>query len=115
MRSIEPATMTMPTSQPLPPEAARIPYAKPHLWGNDIARLREVVDAGWLSSHGEIVGRFEQQFAAAVDARFAVATTSGTSALHLAMTAIGIQPGDEVIVPDFTMISPIFAVRYCGA
>ena len=103
----------MPTGTPQAPPV--IPYAKPHIWGGEVDRLREVVEGGWLSSHGEMVRLFEERFAAAVDAAFAVATSSGTTALHLALTAAGIGPGDEVIVPDFTMIAPVFAVRYCHA
>lgn len=94
--------------------ADAIPYAKPRVWGNEIARLREVIDAGWLSSHGEMTRLFEKRFAAVVHAAHAIGTSSGTAALHLAMTTIGLQPGDEVIVPNFTMIAPVFAVRYCG-
>jgi perosamine synthetase len=98
-----------------PAEIATIPYAKPHIWGNELVRVREIIEAGWLSSQGDIVGAFEKSFASAVDASFALATSSGTSALHLAMLAAGIEREDEVIVPGFTMIAPVFAVCHCGA
>ena len=97
------------------PETDTIPYAKPHIWGDELARVRDVIEAGWLSSQGGAVGAFERKFAAAVGASFALATSSGTSALHLALLSAGIGPEAEVIVPNFTMIAPVFAVCHCGA
>ncbi|GMU42488.1 MAG: aminotransferase DegT [Lysobacterales bacterium] len=75
----------------------------------------EVLDSGWVSSAGPMVGRFERAFAEAVGVRHAVSTASGTTALHLALAALGIGPGDEVIVPDLTMIATVCAVLYTGA
>ncbi len=77
--------------------------------------VNQTLDAGWLSSAGPMVERFERAFAQAIGVRHAVSCNSGTSALHLALAALGIGPGDEVIVPDFTMIASACAVLYTGA
>ena len=79
---------------------------------------RNVLDAlenGWVSSAGKYIQEFEQAFAHFLGVKHAITTTSGTSALHLALAALRIGPGDEVIVPDFTMIASAFAVLYTGA
>ena len=76
---------------------------------------KECLDTGWLSSAGPFVGKFEQAFAAYLGVRHAVAVSNGTAALHAALCAIDLKPGDEVIVPAFTMIATIFAVMYTGA
>ena len=83
--------------------------------GNERAYLAECVDTGWVSSAGPFVGRFEREFAAATGRRFAVACSSGTAALHLALAAAGIGSGDEVVMPTFTMIATANAARYAGA
>jgi hypothetical protein len=72
--------------------------------GNELAYLT-CVEGNWISSAGSFVSRLEHAFAAAVGCRFAVACSSGTAALHLALAAAGVGPGDEVIVPAFTMIA----------
>jgi perosamine synthetase len=89
--------------------------ASPLLWGDELGLVAEALEAGWISSHGPYVERFERRFAELTHAPFAVATSSGTTALHLALATLGVGPGDEVIVPAFTMIAPVFAVRYVGA
>lgn len=76
---------------------------------------KECLDTGWLSSAGPFVVKFEQAFASYIGVRHAVAVSNGTAALHAALCAIGIKPGDEVIVPAFTMMATIFAVMYTGA
>jgi len=70
---------------------------------------------GWVSSVGPFVERFEREFAAALGVPYAMATTSGTAALHTALLLAGVQPGDEVILPSLTFIAPANAVRYVGA
>lgn len=75
----------------------------------------EVLDSGWVSSAGPMVARFERAYAEYVGVRHAVSTASGTTALHLALAALGIGPGDEVIVPDLSMIATACAVLYTGA
>ncbi|MGQ0800259.1 MAG: DegT/DnrJ/EryC1/StrS family aminotransferase [Pseudomarimonas sp.] len=77
--------------------------------------VNEVLDSGWVSSAGPMVGRFEQAFADRIGVRHAISTSSGTTALHLALALLELRPGDEVIVPDFTMIATVCAVLYTGA
>ena len=92
-----------------------IPLAEPDLSGNEARYLQECVTTGFVSSIGPFVGRFEQTVAEAMGARAAVATASGTVGLHLALTAVGVRPGDLVIVPSFTFIATANAVAHCGA
>lgn len=94
---------------------ARIPVCEPSLDGNELAYVTDAVRSGWISSGGDYLTRFEEGFAAYVGVAHGIGTTNGTTALHLALAALGVGPGDEVIVPDFTMISSAFAVCYCGA
>jgi perosamine synthetase len=75
----------------------------------------EAVRSGYVSSRGPFVTRFERGFAEYIGSRHGVAVSSGTAALHVALLALGIGPGDEVIVPSFTMIAAANAVRYTGA
>ncbi len=88
---------------------------EPVLDGNERAYLNQCLDENWISSGGPFVHRFEAAFASAVGAQVGIATSSGTTALHLAVAALGIGPGDEVIVPTFTMIASANAVAYTGA
>ena len=69
----------------------------------------------WISSSGTFIDRFEKAFAEFCDARHAIVTNNGTTALHLALVALGIGEGDEVIVPALTYIASANAVKYCGA
>jgi len=98
-----------------PPFGRRIPVCEPTLRGRELEYVRHCVETNWISSIGSYIPRFEQQFAAAVGARYGVACTSGTTALHLILHTLGLGPGDEVIVPTFTMIATANAVRYTGA
>ncbi|MBF0109171.1 MAG: aminotransferase class I/II-fold pyridoxal phosphate-dependent enzyme [Magnetococcales bacterium] len=92
-----------------------IPLAVPNLAGNEAAYLKECIDSGFVSSVGPFVGRFEQMVAEASGAPFAVATASGTAGLHVALRALGVGPGDLVLVPSLTFIASANAVSYCGA
>lgn len=97
------------------PALERIPVCEPLLEGNELAYVLDAVRSGWISSSGEYLRRFEEGFAAYCGVRHGIGTTSGTTALHLALAALGVGPGDEVVVPDFTMIACAFAVCYTGA
>lgn len=77
--------------------------------------VTDCIKTGWISSFGKYIERFEQLFAQYLDVKYAVTTTSGTTAIHLALAALGIGTGDEVIVPDLTIISCAVAVIYTGA
>jgi perosamine synthetase len=93
----------------------RFPVAEPLLDGNEEAYVVECVRTGWISSQGHFVGRFERAVAEFHDAAYAVAVSNGTAALHLALLSLGVGPGDEVIVPDFTFAATASAVLHAGA
>jgi perosamine synthetase len=95
--------------------AAFIPVCEPCLAGNELEYVSDAVGTGWISSSGKYVGEFEKAFAGYCGVRHGIAVCNGTVALHLALVALGVGPGDEVIVPDFTMIASAFAVCYTGA
>lgn len=92
-----------------------IPLAEPDLTGNEKKYLQDCLDTGWISGSGKYVDAFEEGFAAFCGATHGVAIVNGTAALHVALLALGIGPGDEVIVPDLTYIASANAVTYCGA
>lgn len=92
-----------------------IPVSRPFMWGNEAAYVASAINEGWISSRGRFVDSFERMFAEAVGLKFAVAACNGTAAVHLALSTLGIGAGDEVIVPDFCMIAPVYAILYCGA
>ncbi len=92
-----------------------LPVCTPLLAGNELAYVTEAVSTGWISSSGKYVSEFEKAFAAYCGVKHGIAVCNGTVALHLALAALGIGPGDEVIVPDFTMAASAFAVCYTGA
>lgn len=91
-----------------------IPYGRPVVEEDDVAAVVEVLNSEWLTT-GPLVGRFEQSFAAFVDARHAVAVSNGTAALHVCMLAAGIGAGDEVIVAALTFAASANCARYVGA
>jgi len=92
-----------------------IPVSMPDLSGNEAAYAAEAVASTWISSSGRFLDLFEREFAESCGCRHAVATSSGTTALHLALATLGVGPGDEVIVPSMTYIATANAVTYCGA
>lgn len=92
----------------------KIPWAKPYLRGNEKQYLLDALEAGWISS-GKYAARFEKEFAYYHSRAFALSTSSGTSALHLVLMALGIGPGDEVIVPSFSFMAAANMVMACGA
>ncbi len=95
--------------------ARRIPVCVPDLGGAEERYVADAVRGGWISSVGPAVEQFERGFASWCGAAHGVGTSNGTAALHLALTALGVGPGDEVVIPDFAMVSVLFAVLYCGA
>ncbi len=92
-----------------------IPVNEPLIGHNALLYVTECLKTGWISSAGKFIPKFEQEFARYLGVRHAITTTSGTTALHLALASLGIGPGDEVIVPDLTMIAVPYAVLYTGA
>jgi perosamine synthetase len=92
-----------------------IPVANPFLGAEELENIKEAVESGWISSKGRFITEFEEKFAAFCGVKYGVATSNGTTALHLALTGLGIGKGDEVIVPDLTFIATANAVTYTGA
>lgn len=92
-----------------------LPVADAALDGNELDYVTEAVESGWVSSAGPYVDRLEAQFADYCGTRFAVTTASGATALELMLRAAGIEPGDEVIMPTFTMVATANAVHHIGA
>jgi len=92
-----------------------IQVCTPDLGEKETEYVTDAIKSGWISSRGEYLNRFEEEFAKKVGAKYAVAVNSGTSALHLALATLGVGEGDEVIVPSATMVSTAFAVSYLGA
>jgi len=92
-----------------------IPVAAPALIGNEKKYVMDCLDSSWISSNGQYIERFESAFAEFCGAKHALSCANGTVALHLALLALGIGPGDEVIVPTFTYVATANAVMYCGA
>jgi aminotransferase in exopolysaccharide biosynthesis len=90
----------------------RIALSEPHLAGNEQRYLNECITTNFVSSVGPFVDRFEREFAAYVGAKYAVACASGTAALHVAMRLIGVQPGDEVLVPSLTFVASVNPITY---
>lgn len=93
----------------------RIPIYRPELGEPERRLVLEALDSGWISSKGAFIERFERGFAARLGVAHAASTCNGTTALHLALLALGIGPGDEVIVPTLTYVASANAVRYVGA
>jgi perosamine synthetase len=91
-----------------------IPVNEPLLDGNEKKYLNQCINTGWISSDGPFVKLFESKMASLVDRRFAVSVTNGSSALDLAVAALGISKGDEVIMPTFTIISCAAAIVRAG-
>lgn len=93
----------------------RIPVYEPSLSGNVSAYVNECLESGWISSRGPFIARFEEAFASFTGARSATSVANGTVALHLALAALEIGPGDEVIVPSFTYVASVNMILQTGA
>jgi perosamine synthetase len=91
-----------------------IPVNQPDLGGNEKKYLLECIDSGWISSEGPFVREFEQKFSQRVGRKFGVAVSNGSVALDLAVLSLGLEPGSEVIMPAFTIISCAAAIVRAG-
>ena len=92
----------------------RIPIAKPHIGENERQAVNDVLKSGWLVQ-GRKVAEFETMVCKYTGAKYSKASSSCTTALHLALTALGIGPGDVVLVPSFTFVASANAIEYTGA
>src|SRR5712692_1542776 len=92
-----------------------IPVAEPSITEKEVKYVSDAVKSGWVSSLGHYINEFEKRFAEYVGVKYALTTTSATTALHLVLVSLGIKGGDEVIVPDLTFIAVANAVTYTGA
>lgn len=91
-----------------------IPVAAPTLAGNEAKYVMDCLGTTWISSTGKYIEQFEEAFAKFCGVKCAITCCNGTTSLHLALLALGLQPGDEVIVPTLTFVASANAVVYCG-
>lgn len=98
-----------------PNKQEAIPLHAPVFKGNEWNYVKECMDTSWVSSVGKYVDRFEQELAEYVGVRRAVAVVNGTAALHIALKLVGVQEGDEVLLPTLTFVATANAVSYCNA
>lgn len=91
------------------------PVSSPSLNGNEKTYVLDCLNSTWISSKGKYIEKFEEQLAQFCNTKHAIVCSSGTTALHLALLAHGVGPGDEVIVPTLTFVATANAVTYCGA
>src|SRR5690606_23787494 len=87
----------------------------PNMGGNELKYVSECISTGWVSSVGAFVTQFEQMTAEFTGARFAVATSSGTTALHTCLILANVKPNDYVIAPNITFIATCNSIKYTGA
>ena len=92
-----------------------IPLSVPEIKGNEWDYVKECLDTNWVSYVGHYVNKFEEVMSDYVGVQYAVATASGTAALHTALLVAGIQENDEVLVSTLTFVAPVNAIRYVGA
>ena len=92
-----------------------IPVSTPSLSSEDARAVAQAIEDGWISSEGPQVREFEEKFSAAIGVKHGVAVANGTAALDIAYEALGIGPGDEVILPSFTIVSCLGQILRSGA
>jgi perosamine synthetase len=96
-------------------ELSKIPLCVPEIRANEWEYIKQCIETNWVSSVGSYVNRFEEAVASYTGAKYAVAMTNGTAALHIALLVAGVERDDEVLMPSLTFIAPANAVRYVGA
>jgi perosamine synthetase len=94
---------------------SKIPVNEPYLGQREKELVNECLESGWISSAGKYIEKFESQFSEYCECAAGVTTTSGTTAIHLALKSLGVGPGDEVLVPAFTMVGSVYPIVQCGA
>jgi len=93
----------------------KIPVAEPEIGEAELKSVVEAVKSGWVSSKGPFIEKFEEKFSSYIGLKYGISTSNGTTALHLALAALEIKRGDEVIVPDLTFASVANVIIYTGA
>jgi perosamine synthetase len=96
-------------------EQEMIPLSVPYLNGNEWTYVKDCLDTGWISSVGSYVNKFEKMVADFAGAKYGIAASNGTSALHISLILAGVQPGDYVIINNITFVATANAVSYTGA
>ena len=99
----------------LPLGSNAIPLHEPSFKGNEWVYVKECLDTGWVSSVGTYVDHFEHELACYTGVKYAVAVVNGTAALHVCLKLVGVEHGDEVLMPTLTFIATANAISYCGA
>src|SRR3990170_6357567 len=115
MNGFDPNTIVKALRSVLPGDKGFISLHEPLFGGNEWTYVKECLDTGWVSSVGKFVDRLEEQLAEYTGARRAVAVVNGTAALHICLKLVGVEQGDEVLVPALTFVATANAVSYCGA
>lgn len=92
-----------------------IPISRPFIGTREKELVLDALDSGWVSSIGKYIDEFEERFARYCGTEYALTVSNGTTGLHLALAALELKPGDEVIVPDLTFVASANAVAYTGA
>lgn len=93
----------------------KFPLFTPYINKDEKKLVIDCLDSNWISSKGKYIDKFERKFSQYINTKYCISVNNGTAALHLAILSLGIGPGDEVIVPSFTYIAPVNAIRYAGA
>ena len=96
-------------------EDSIIPLHAPYFFGNEKKYLNDCIDSTFVSSIGGYVDEFEERIAHYIGSKYAVATTNGTSALHISLLIANVEENDEVITQSFTFVATSNAISYCGA
>ena len=99
----------------LPESSEPIALHEPRFQGNEWAYVKDCIDTGWVSTVGTYVNRFEQSLSEYTGAKHAIAVVNGTAALHICLLLVGVERGDEVVVPSLTFVATANAISYCGA
>jgi len=93
----------------------KFPLFTPYINNEEKKFVAECMDTNWISSKGKYIDKFEKKFSKFVNSKYSISVNNGTAALHLALLALDIKKGDEVLVPSFTYIAPVNAIKYVGA
>jgi len=91
-----------------------IPVSQPLFTGREKTYLNQCLDSGWISSEGPFVKEFEKKFSEFIGMPYGVAVSSGSAALDIAIELLNLQPGDEIILPTFSIVSPLFSILKAG-